>query len=85
VSYARQWNEHDEARTLLGLLHRGVSTADDLRRLISISQADADFLRKTLHPNMVRQLMAYRLQVLAEFENLLAKKMLHSDSASPSV
>jgi hypothetical protein len=74
VSYTRQWNERDEARTLLGLLHRGVSTADDLRRLISISEADADFLRKTLHPNLVRRFVAYRLQVLAEFEVLLANQ-----------
>lgn len=62
----------DEAKILLGLVRRNVSTPADVRDLIAMSPTDEQFLRRGFHPNLVRQLIEYRGRVLAEFENMLA-------------
>lgn len=62
----------DEAKSLLGLVRRNVSTPADVRNLIAMTPSDEKILRSAFHPNRVRQLIEYRRRVLAEFENMLS-------------
>jgi hypothetical protein len=58
------------------LVRRGVCTVEDTGRLISIARNEEQELRKLFHPRLVDQLIEYRLQVLTEFEKMLANGTL---------
>lgn len=75
---AETYTTSTEAQFCVGLIYRG-ETVEDVRKLITVTDANKQYLLRVLNPVTVAAVIARRQRILAQFEKLLANpKPVHA-------